>query len=55
MPITKSGSTNSALRRSPRWRFLTSVLGPYSDTWPLDCPKSDKIVREAAEFFAQPK
>lgn len=29
------------------------VLGPYSETWPLDCPKSDKIVRDAAEFFAQ--
>lgn len=31
------------------------VLGPYSDTWPLNCPKSDKIVRDAAEFFAQPQ
>ena len=31
------------------------VLGRYSDTWPLNCPKSDKIVRDAAEFFAQPQ
>ncbi len=25
------------------------VLGAYSDTWPLNCPKSDKIVRNLAE------
>lgn len=31
------------------------VLGPYGENWPLDCPKSEKIVREAAEFFAQPQ
>ena len=28
------------------------VLGPYSKTWPLDCAKSNKIVEQAAEFFA---
>lgn len=28
------------------------VLGAYSDTWPLDCAKSDKIVRNFAEFLA---
>ena len=27
-----------------------SVLGAYSDTWPLNCPKSDKIVRNMADF-----
>ncbi|MFU8847525.1 MAG: DUF6288 domain-containing protein [Opitutales bacterium] len=32
-----------------------AVLGPYSDTWPLNCTKSEKIVREAANFFAQPQ
>ena len=26
------------------------VLGAYSKTWPLNCPKSDKIVRSQAEF-----
>lgn len=31
------------------------VLGAYSETWPLNCPKSEKIVREAAEFFSQPQ
>ncbi|MFN4942345.1 MAG: DUF6288 domain-containing protein, partial [Akkermansiaceae bacterium] len=27
------------------------VLGSYSKTWPLNCPKSDKIVRDQAEFL----
>lgn len=27
------------------------VLGEYSETWPLDCPKSDKIVRDFAEYL----
>ena len=29
------------------------VLGAYSKTWPLNCPKSDKIVRGEAEFLAR--
>ncbi len=29
------------------------VLGSYSKTWPLRCPKSDKIVRGQAEFLAR--
>jgi hypothetical protein len=29
------------------------VLGAYSKTWPLNCPKSDKIVRGQAEFLAR--
>ncbi|MGB1131096.1 MAG: DUF6288 domain-containing protein, partial [Haloferula sp.] len=28
------------------------VLGAYSDTWPLNCKKSDRIVREAADWIA---
>ena len=34
------------------------VMGAYSKTWPLNCPKSDKIVRNLAEILAkdaQPK
>ncbi len=31
------------------------VLGSYSDTWPLDCPKSEKIVRQVADYLAQPE
>lgn len=30
------------------------VLGAYSKTWPLDCPKSDKIVRNMADYLAKP-
>jgi hypothetical protein len=29
------------------------VLGTYSKTWPLNCPKSDKIVRGQADFLAK--
>ncbi len=34
------------------------VMGRYSDTWPVNCPKSDKIVRNLADLLAkdeQPK
>lgn len=27
------------------------VMGKFSDTWPLNCPKSDKIVRNFAEYL----
>ncbi len=29
------------------------ALGAYSDTWPLDCPKSDRIVSNFADFLAR--
>ncbi len=29
------------------------VLGAYSETWPLNCPKSDKIVRGVADYLAR--
>ena len=29
------------------------VLGAYSETWPLNCPKSDKIVRNLAAVLAK--
>lgn len=31
------------------------ALGAYSPTWPLNCPKSDKIVRNLADYIASPK
>ncbi len=31
------------------------VLGSYSKTWPLNCPKSDKIVRQVADYLSRPK
>jgi len=30
------------------------ALGAYSKTWPLDCPKSDKIVRNFADYLKKP-
>jgi hypothetical protein len=31
------------------------VLGAYSKTWPINCPKSDKIVRNFADYLKLPK
>ena len=30
------------------------VLGAYSPTWPLNCQKSDKIVRQVADYLRKP-
>lgn len=30
------------------------VLGTYTKTWPLNCPKSEKIVRGLADYLAKP-
>lgn len=30
------------------------VLGKYAATWPLDCPKSERIVRGFADYLAKP-
>jgi hypothetical protein len=29
------------------------VLGSYSDTWPLKCEKSDRIIKQAADYYAK--
>ena len=31
------------------------VIGAYTKTWPLNCPKSDKIVRGVADYLSQEK
>jgi hypothetical protein len=31
------------------------ALGAYSPTWPLNCPKSDQIVRNLADYIASPQ
>lgn len=31
------------------------VLGSYSKTWPLDCPKSERIVRTFADYLSKPE
>ncbi|MFO8027852.1 MAG: DUF6288 domain-containing protein [Opitutales bacterium] len=34
-------------------RVKIPVMGAYSDTWPVNCPKTDKIVRNLADLIAQ--
>lgn len=34
-------------------RVQIPVMGNYSETWPVNCPKSDKIVRNLADLIAQ--
>jgi hypothetical protein len=36
-------------------RVKIPVLGSYSKTWPLNCPKSDKIVRDFASYISKPE
>jgi len=36
-------------------RVQIPVMGAYSPTWPLNCPKSDKIVRNLADLIAKEK
>jgi hypothetical protein len=31
------------------------VLGAYSKTWPMDCPKSEKIIANFADYLAKPE
>ena len=42
---------NSPAAESPQ----DSALGAYSDTWPVNCAKSDKIVRACADTLAKQK
>lgn len=44
---TPDGAAQEVLVKIP-------VLGAYSKTWPLNCPKSDKIVRGLADYLAKP-
>ncbi|MBT3201370.1 MAG: hypothetical protein HN350_15830, partial [Phycisphaerales bacterium] len=43
-------SVNGKSKRKQTVRI--PVLGPYSPTWPLNCKKSNKIIEQAAEFYA---
>jgi hypothetical protein len=31
------------------------VIGAYSQSWPLDCPKSEKIIRGFADYISKPE
>lgn len=42
--------------KSQRKQSVTiPVLGAYSRSWPLDCPKSKRIIAEAAAFYSDPE
>ena len=48
------GAVKFRLRDAPEEVVVRiPVLGAYSETWPLDCSKSDKIVRGFADYLAQ--
>jgi hypothetical protein len=54
----KDGLVKLMVKDSPKGKaeevvVKIPVLGAYSETWPLNCPKSDKIVRNFAGFLAK--
>ncbi len=50
------GSVTFAIKgKSEPITLSIPVLGAYSNTWPLNCAKSDKIVRQAADYLSQEK
>jgi len=60
--ITKSeatdGNVSLKIKGGGEVTVKIPVMGRYSDTWPLNCPKSDKIVRQLADLhgtFDKPK
>ena len=57
--ITKAEATDGLLQFAIRSEaepitVKIPVLGAYSETWPLNCPKSDKIVRNMADYLSSP-
>lgn len=57
--ITKAEATDGKLKLVIRGEaepvtIQLPVLGTYSDTWPINCPKSEKIVRNMADYLSQP-
>jgi hypothetical protein len=52
------GKLDFAIKRGDKEETVTltiPVLGAYSKIWPLDCKKSDEIIRQAAAFVMQPE
>jgi hypothetical protein len=46
----------SADGKQPRKETVSiPVLGAYSPTWPLNCDKSKKIIRQTADYYADPE
>ena len=55
--ITEAEATDGLIKLKIKDEGMVTVkipvIGAYSDTWPLDCPKSDKIVRNLADTLAK--
>jgi len=49
----KDGKINLKIKGVGNVLVQIPVLGPYSKTWPLNCKKSDKIVRNLADVIAK--
>lgn len=54
--ITKAEATDGVIdlkiKGEGNVRVQIPVMGAYSETWPVNCPKSDKIVRQLADLIA---
>ncbi len=55
--ITEAEATDGKINLQIKGKGIVTVnipvLGRYSKTWPLNCPKSDKIVRNLADLIAR--
>lgn len=55
--ITQAEATDGLIRMQIKGKGEVVVkipkLGPYSETWPLECEKSDRIVRELADYLGK--
>ncbi len=55
--ITEAEATDGKIHLEINGKGIVTVeipvLGRYSKTWPLNCPKSDKIVRNLADLIAK--
>lgn len=49
----KDGKINLKIQGEGMVTVQIPVMGAYSPTWPLNCPKSDKIVRNLADQLAK--
>lgn len=58
--LAKAEATDGVLKFSIRGEatpvaVAVPVLGAYSKTWPLNCQKSDRIVRDVSNYLAKPE
>ena len=49
----RDGKVNLHIKDKDPVAVEIPVLGRYSDTWPLNCPKSERIVRNLADLLAK--